>query len=272
MFQGEDLLLYGLAGRITGVYRCQIGLQGQIAIVGRIDIVDIVVCPPVHIQCQCFLSFGIGIQRDAVVLGQLVKAGQAQGILALQEHFDTIDDGLVVGGIVQQAAQRQVLIVRDHEVDAAAAADQIIIVVVDDDVVAGTAEDGVFARAAVQIVVTAHTEQNIVTDTAEELIIAVGILAFHGLDEGIQRISFDQFFDALDRDIIQVFRLVIAHQQVIARTAVKGIVAATAIDDVVTFLAVDDVGGTAAGDGVIATTATGKAVQTDICGLRAVHI
>ena len=50
VFQSEDLLLHGLTGRITGVYRCQIGFQGQAAILGSIDTLHLVL--PEAVQSQ----------------------------------------------------------------------------------------------------------------------------------------------------------------------------------------------------------------------------
>ena len=116
VFQGKDLLLYGLAGRIAGLHRCQTGFQRQAAIGfgPAVEIIAaIILLRPAVIQLECLFSGLVDPQRDAVPVGQIIDAGQAQGILALQQHLDAADERLVAAGIAQQPVQRQARIVRD---------------------------------------------------------------------------------------------------------------------------------------------------------------
>ena len=81
VFQGKDLLLYGLAGRIAGLHRCQTGFQRQAAIGfgPAVEIIAaIILLRPAVIQLECLFSGLVDPQRDAVPVGQIIDAGQAQ--------------------------------------------------------------------------------------------------------------------------------------------------------------------------------------------------
>ena len=154
------------------------GLQGQAAFLGtamKVIAAVRLLRPLAHIQRQCFLTVRIGTQLDTVLVGQLLDAGQAQGILAGNEHFDAVHDGafMAVLAAAEQRIHRQRVVIGHHEVDAAAAADQVVVAVVDDDVVTVTGIDGVPALAAVDEVIAAAAEDQLVTVTAEEDVVTI---------------------------------------------------------------------------------------------------
>ena len=85
----------------------EIGLQGQIGIAIKVIAAVRLLRPLAHIQRQCFLTGGIGTQLDTVLVGQLLDAGQAQGGIALQQHFDAVHDGAFMAVLSATEQRRQ---------------------------------------------------------------------------------------------------------------------------------------------------------------------
>ena len=80
---------------------------------------------------------------------------------------------IVSAALLKQIVERQVSI-RHHEVDARTAVNKVIILVIGENVIAGTTEEIIHPFAAIEVVIAAHAEKEVIPNITEKPVVAFG--------------------------------------------------------------------------------------------------